>query len=246
MAILEITGATKRFGGFTAINNVNLSVEERETHAVIGPNGAGKTTLFNLVSGLISPDLGSVTFRGQRLTRLKPHEIVKVGMARSFQKVNVFPRKSAFANVQVALIAHAGLHYNAYRDASDVFREESMKLLDLVKLAPDAERPAGTLAHGKQKQVELAVALAANPKMLLLDEPTAGMSIAETKASIALIKEIVAARGLTLLFTEHDMAVVFEIASKISVLHHGEIIASGSPDKVREEPEVKRIYLGKD
>lgn len=246
MAILEIKDATKRFGGFTAINKVNLSVQERSTHAVIGPNGAGKTTLFNLVSGLILPDEGSVTFRGRVLTRLKPHEIVKVGMARSFQKVNIFPRKTAFANVQVALIANAGLHYNPVRDASDVFREEAMKLLDLVKLGSDADRPAGELAHGKQKQVELAVALAADPKMLLLDEPTAGMSIAETKASIQLIKEIVAARGLTLLFTEHDMAVVFEIASTISVLHHGEIIASGLPQTVREDPEVKRIYLGKD
>ena len=246
MAILQIEGATKRFGGFTAINKVTLAVEERATHAVIGPNGAGKTTLFNLVSGLIAPDEGSVTFRGQRLAKLKPHEIVKVGMARSFQKVNIFPRTTALQNVQVALIANAGLHYNPGRDAADVFRAEALRLLDLVKLGADADRPAGQLAHGKQKQVELAVALAADPKMLLLDEPTAGMSIAETRASIQLIKEIVAARGLTLLFTEHDMEVVFEIASTISVLHHGEIIASGAPQAVREDPEVKRIYLGKD
>lgn len=246
MSLLHIENATKRFGGFTAINKVSLAVDEGATHAVIGPNGAGKTTLFNLVSGLIAPDEGSVTFRGQRLAKLRPHEILKVGIARSFQKVNIFPRKTALENVQVALIAKAGLQYNAWRDADKVFRPEALRLLALVKLDGDADRPAGQLAHGKQKQVELAVALAADPKMLLLDEPTAGMSIAETRASIQLIKEIVAARGLTLLFTEHDMAVVFEIASTISVLHHGEIIASGAPEAVREDPEVKRIYLGKD
>lgn len=246
MSILHIEGATKRFGGFTAINKVNLEVKEGDSHAVIGPNGAGKTTLFNLVSGLIAPDEGAVSFRGQRLARLRPHEIVKVGMARSFQKVNIFPRKTALENVQIALIAKAGLHYNAWRDAVNVFRPEALRLLALVKLDGDADRPAAQLAHGKQKQVELAVALAAEPKMLLLDEPTAGMSIAETRASIQLIKEIVAARDLTLLFTEHDMAVVFEIASTISVLHLGEIIASGAPQAVREDPEVKRIYLGKD
>jgi branched-chain amino acid transport system ATP-binding protein len=246
MAILEIKDATKRFGGFTAINKVTLDVEDGSTHAVIGPNGAGKTTLFNLVSGLITPSEGSVSFRGQRLTKLKPHEIVKVGMARSFQKVNIFPRSSGLENVQVALIANSGLHYNAFKNASSLFRAEAMELLDLVKLAGDADRRAGELAHGKQKQLELAVALAADPKMLLLDEPTAGMSIFETKASIKLIKDIVAKRGLTLLFTEHDMDVVFEIASTISVLHHGEIIATGLPNDVRENDEVKRIYLGKD
>jgi branched-chain amino acid transport system ATP-binding protein len=246
MAILEIRDATKRFGGFTAINKVNLKVEDCATHAIIGPNGAGKTTLFNLVSGLVTPDEGSVSFRGKRLTRMKPHEIVKVGMARSFQKVNVFPRKTAFENVQVALIAKSNMNYNFFRDATKLFRNEAMELLGLVKLHDDADRRAGELAHGKQKQLELAVALAANPIMLLLDEPTAGMSISETKASINLIREIVAKRGLTLLFTEHDMNVVFEIASTISVLHHGEIIATGLPHEVRDNDEVKRIYLGKD
>jgi branched-chain amino acid transport system ATP-binding protein len=246
MAILEIKDATKRFGGFTAINKVNLAVEDRATHAIIGPNGAGKTTLFNLVSGLVTPEEGSVSFQGKKLTRMKPHEIVKIGMARSFQKVNVFPRKTAFENVQVALIAKSGLNYNFFRDATKLFRTEAMELLGLVKLSEDADRRAGELAHGKQKQLELAVALAADPIMLLLDEPTAGMSISETKASINLIREIVAKRGLTLLFTEHDMNVVFEIASTISVLHHGEIIATGLPNEVRDNDEVKRIYLGKD
>lgn len=246
MTMLEVENATKIFGGFTAVNKVNLTVAEGETHAIIGPNGAGKTTLFNVVSGLISPETGSVTFRGKKLNKMMPHDIVNVGMARSFQRVNIFPRKTVFENVQVALLVHARLHFNPFRQAAKLFRREGMELLALVNLEDEADRRAGDLAYGRQKQLELAVALAANPKLLLLDEPTAGMSISETKASIALINDIVEKRNLTLLFTEHDMNVVFEIADRISVLHHGEIIATGLPDEVRENEEVKRIYLGKE
>ncbi|MBV1897111.1 MAG: ABC transporter ATP-binding protein [Rhodobacteraceae bacterium] len=246
MTMLEVENATKIFGGFTAVNKVNLTVAEGETHAIIGPNGAGKTTLFNVVSGLISPETGSVTFRGKKLNKMMPHDIVNVGMARSFQRVNIFPRKTVFENVQVALLVHARLHFNPFRQAAKLFRREGMELLALVNLEDEADRRAGDLAYGRQKQLELAVALAANPKLLLLDEPTAGMSISETKASIALINDIVEKRNLTLLFTEHDMNVVFEIADRISVLHHGEIIATGIPDEVRNNEEVKRIYLGKE
>ncbi len=246
MMMLEVENATKIFGGFTAVNKVNLSVAEGETHAIIGPNGAGKTTLFNVVSGLITPETGSVTFRGEKLNKMMPHDIVNVGMARSFQRVNIFPRKTVFENVQVALLVHERLHFNPFRQATKLFREEGLELLALVNLEEEADRRAGDLAYGRQKQLELAIALAANPKLLLLDEPTAGMSISETKASIVLINEIVEKRHLTLLFTEHDMNVVFEIADRISVLHHGEIIATGLPDEVRDNEEVKRIYLGKD
>lgn len=246
MTMLNVENATKSFGGFMALSSVNLSISEGETHAIIGPNGAGKTTLFNVVSGLISPETGSVSFQGKKLAKMMPHEIVKIGMARSFQRVNIFPRKTVFQNVQVALIVNAGLHFSPFTQAASLFREEGMELLSLVNLEDEADRRAGELAYGRQKQLELAVALAADPKMLLLDEPTAGMSITETKASIKLIKNIVSLRKLTLLFTEHDMNVVFEIADKISVLHHGEIIATGQPDEVRNNEEVKRIYLGKD
>ncbi|MBV1866114.1 MAG: ABC transporter ATP-binding protein [Rhodobacteraceae bacterium] len=246
MMMLEVENATKMFGGFVAVNKVNLTVAEGETHAIIGPNGAGKTTLFNVVSGLITPEEGSVTFRGKKLNKMRPHDIVNVGMARSFQRVNIFPRKTVFENVQVALLVHAKLHFNPFRQAAKLYHDEGMELLALVNLEDEADRRAGELAYGRQKQLELAVALAANPKLLLLDEPTAGMSISETKASIALINEIVEKRNLTLLFTEHDMNVVFEIADRISVLHHGEIIATGLPDEVRDNEEVKRIYLGKE
>lgn len=246
MAILEVRDVTKRFGNFLAVSKVNLTVEEGATHAVIGPNGAGKTTLFNLVSGLTPPSKGQVWFRSRKLEAMRPHDIVRIGMARSFQRVNIFPRKTAVENIQVALIASSGMQYNFFRPAKSLLLEKAMELLTLVRCADDANRRAGELAHGRQKQLELAVALAADPKLLLLDEPTAGMSIAETKASIELIKDIVVQRGLTLLFTEHDMNVVFEIASTISVLHHGEIIASGLPADVRENDDVRRIYLGKD
>jgi branched-chain amino acid transport system ATP-binding protein len=244
--MLEVRNATKVFGGFVAVNDVTLNVEEGETHAIIGPNGAGKTTFFNIVSGLLIPEKGYVKFRGKELTKMLPHQIVKIGMARSFQRVNIFPRKTVFENVQVALLAHAGFHFNPFKQAKGLFRDEAMELLELVHLDEEEHRRASDLAYGRQKQLELAVALAANPKMLLLDEPTAGMSVTETKRSIALIKEVVERRKLTLLFTEHDMNVVFEIADKISVLHYGQIIATDSPESIRENPEVKRIYLGEE
>jgi branched-chain amino acid transport system ATP-binding protein len=246
LAILEMLNLTKSFGAFVAVRGVTLQIEELATHAIIGPNGAGKTTLFNLISGLASPTTGEVWYRRQRLARLQPYEIVRLGMARSFQRVNVFPRRTAFENVQVALIANAGFNYNFLRNAGSLFREEALELLRLVRCEDEASRRASELAYGKQKQLELAVALAARPKLLLLDEPTAGMSIAETKSTIALIKDVVSDRRLTLLFTEHDMNVVFEIASAISVLHHGEIVASGAPEDVRKNDEVRRVYLGQD
>ena len=242
--ILNVENTSRSFSGFLALDNVNLQVAEGEMHALIGPNGAGKTTLFNVISGLISADTGTVSFKDRELTRMKPHQIVEVGIARSFQRVNVFPRNTAFENVQVAFIARNREHFKMFAAAYGKYTQEIMELLNLVGMADDASTPAGELAHGKQKQLELAVALAANPALLLLDEPTAGMSIAETMSSIELIRDIVKGRNLTLLFTEHDMTVVFEIADRVSVLHHGQIIATGDGETVRNDPEVRRVYLG--
>ncbi len=244
--MLEVRGMTRSFDGFIAVNNVNLDVEANEKHAIIGPNGAGKTTLFNLVSGALAPDFGTVKFRGKSLDNVAPHKLIDLGMARSFQRVNIFPRKTLFENVQVALIARDKWHFHLFKSAKGLYRDESLELLDLVGLAAECDASAGELAHGKQKQLELAVTLAAQPKLLMLDEPTAGMSVSETKSTIALIDRIVKEKDLTLLFTEHDMTVVFGIADRISVLHHGEIIASDIPDAVRVDPEVKRVYLGND
>ena len=213
-------------------------------HAIIGPNGAGKTTFFNLITGHLRPDKGTVSFEGRDLVGLPPQKIVRLGIARSFQRINIYPRLTVFENVQVALIAHEGQQWNLFRPGRSLHREGTQELLELVGLAAEAAETGGELSYGKQKQLELAIALASQPRLLLLDEPTAGMSPQETGETIASVRDIVKARGLTLLFTEHDMAVVFGIAERISVLHHGEIIASGEPDAVRNDPEVKRVYLG--
>jgi branched-chain amino acid transport system ATP-binding protein len=242
--MLSIQGLWKSFEGFVATRDVSFDLEAGETHAVIGPNGAGKTTFFNLITGHLRPNKGSVAFEGRDLVGLPPQKIVRLGIARSFQRINIYPRLTVFENVQVALIAHEGQQWNLFRPGRSLYREGTAELLDLVGLTREAQETAGELSYGKQKQLELAIALAAKPRLLLLDEPTAGMSPQETTETIASVRDIVKARGLTLLFTEHDMSVVFGIAERISVLHHGEIIASGAPDAVRNDPEVKRVYLG--
>lgn len=242
--MLSIQGLWKSFEGFVATRDVSFDLEAGETHAVIGPNGAGKTTFFNLITGHLRPTKGSVAFEGRDLVGLPPQKIVRLGIARSFQRINIYPRLTVFENVQVALIAHGGQQWNLLRPGRSLYREGTAELLELVGLTREAQETAGELSYGKQKQLELAIALAAKPRLLLLDEPMAGMSPQETAETIASVRDIVKARGLTLLFTEHDMSVVFGIAERISVLHHGEIIASGAPDAVRNDPEVKRVYLG--
>ncbi len=241
--MLRIEGLTKSFAGFVAVHDVTLTLAAGEMHAIIGPNGAGKTTFFNLITGHMRGDTGRIAFDGKDIAGMAPERIVRQGIARSFQRINIYPRLSVFENVQVALIARDGQHTNLFRPGRAMARPETAELLALVGLDDRASEIAGELSYGMQKQLELAIALAAKPRLLLLDEPTAGMSPRETAEAIALIRDIVTARGLTLLFTEHDMSVVFGIAQKISVLHHGEIIASGLPDEVRRDPEVRRVYL---
>lgn len=242
--MLKITGLRKSFDGFVATNGVELHLAEGSRHAIIGPNGAGKTTLFNLITGHLKPDSGEVLYRGQQIAGLKPHSIVRRGISRSFQHTNIYPKLSVFENIQSALIAHNRLEYRLFKSARNLYRDESIELLRAVGLEDDLDRIAGTLAYGRQKQLELAVGLSSSPDLLLLDEPTAGMSPQETRQTIDLIGHIVQSRGLSLLFTEHDMEVVFTIADRISVLHFGKIIASGKPDEVRADEEVKRVYLG--
>lgn len=242
--MLEISGLRKAFGGFVATRDVGLTVERGEIAAVIGPNGAGKSTLFNLITGHIRPDAGRVLLEGRDITGAAPHLICRLGMGRSFQRANIFPKLTAFENVQAAVIAHRGAATNLWSASDNVFREETEMLLDSLGLLPQAQTIGGTLSYGNQKQLELGIALAAEPKILLLDEPTAGMSSIETAETIQLIQRIAAERELTLLFTEHDMEVVFAISHKIAVLHQGRIIAVGHPKEVRADPEVRRIYLG--
>lgn len=241
--MLEVNHLSKSFDGFVAVNDVSLQVEAQETHAIIGPNGAGKTTFFNLITGHLRADEGTVRFFGQPITGLSPKQIFRHGIARSFQHINVFPRLTAVANVQAAVIARRRQQLRFFGSAGNQQREAG-ELLSIVGMESQADRIAAELAYGQQKQLELAIALAAEPRVLLLDEPTAGMSADETKQATGLIKRIQGARGLMLLFTEHDMDVVFDIANRISVLHHGELIASGRPQEIRDNPEVRRIYLG--
>jgi branched-chain amino acid transport system ATP-binding protein len=242
--VLEVRGLTKSFGGFLAVSEVNLTIGEGQIAAVIGPNGAGKSTLFNLITGHLQPTAGRVVVDGRDITGIAPHRICGMGIGRSFQRTNIFPKLTVFENVQAALLVHRGAGRQFWSRSEGLYRRESQDLLASIGLAAEAEAIAGTLSYGNQKQLELGIALASDPRILLLDEPTAGMSASETREAIALLQRIAQGRGLTLLFTEHDMAVVFSIAQKIAVLHQGRIIADGSPAAVRADAEVRRIYLG--
>ena len=242
--MLEVRDIRKSFNGFTAVDGVSLDVPAQGITAVIGPNGAGKSTFFNLLTGHLRADEGRVAFAGRDITGAAPHAICRMGIGRSFQHTNIFRNLTVFQNVQAALIVHAGQSRNFWSRADDLYREETLRILESLGLADKADAVSGALSHGNQKQVELGIALASDPKLLLLDEPTAGMSAAETRDSIRLLARIVAGRKLTLLFTEHDMEVVFSIAQKIAVLHQGRLIAEGTPQDVRGDREVRRVYLG--
>ena len=243
-ALLEVTDVSRSFGGFQALGGVTLRVEPGEISAVIGPNGAGKTTLFNVITGHLVPDSGRVGFGGRDITGQPPHAICRLGLARSFQRTNIFPRLTVFENVQIAILSHEGRAYGIWSPARSLARERTMAVLEDVGLAHRAADASGSLSYGDQKQLELGIALALEPTLLLLDEPTAGMSPQETRASVALIERIARQRKLTVLFTEHDMGVVFSVAQSIRVLHQGRIIAEGRPEEIRGHAEVKRVYLG--
>lgn len=242
--MLEIRDIRKSFNGFTAVAGVSLGVPAQGITAVIGPNGAGKSTLFNLLTGHLHADGGSVSFQGRDITGAAPHAICRLGVGRSFQHTNIFRKLTVFGNVQAALIAHGGQARNFWGRAEALYRDETWQILDSLGLAGQADAVSESLSHGNQKQLELGIALASNPRLLMLDEPTAGMSAAETRDAIRLLERIVTERKLTLLFTEHDMDVVFSIAQKIAVLHQGKLIAEGSPAEVRNDAQVRRVYLG--
>jgi branched-chain amino acid transport system ATP-binding protein len=242
--LLDVRDLRKSFDGFQAVNGVSFNVPRGSISAIIGPNGAGKTTLFNLITGHVRPDAGSVTFKGRPVTGIAPHDLCRLGMGRSFQRTNIFPRLTVFQNIQAAFLSHRGRGWNLLASVDRLYRDETEALLVSVGLLDKAGEVAGFLSHGNQKQLELGITLALEPEILLLDEPTAGMSAQETHESIQLIERIARERGLTLLFTEHDMEVVFAIAHRITVLHQGEVIAEGTPEEVRRHPQVRRVYLG--
>jgi len=221
-----------------------LRVETRQIAAVIGPNGAGKSTLFNLITGHLRPDSGRVLLEKCDITGVQPHQACRMGLGRSFQRTNIFPKLTVFQNLQAALLVHKGRGANFWARSESLYCDEADALLASLGLRDQAKTLGGTLSYGNQKQLELGLALASEPRVLLLDEPTAGMSAGETHDTIRLLERIAGERGLTLLFTEHDMDVVFSIAQKIAVLHQGRLIADGSPQEVRNDPEVRRVYLG--
>jgi len=242
--MLEVRGLRKSFDGFLAVNDASVRVAKGQIAAIIGPNGAGKTTLFNLITGHLRPDSGAVVLEGRDITGLAPHDVCRLGMGRSFQRTNIFPKLTVFQNVQAAFLSHRGRGCDLWSRVDELYREETEGLLASLGLGERAGEISGFLSHGGQKQLELGIALASEPSLLLLDELTAGMSVTETRETIRLVERIARERGLTLLFTEHDMEVVFSIAQKITVLHQGRIIADGPPADVRADPEVRRVYLG--
>jgi len=244
--ILETQKIMKSFGGLTAVYDVNLRVREGELTSIIGPNGAGKTTLFNLLTGHLPVDSGRIIFKGQDITRLSPHTISRMGIGRSFQRLNIFPRLSAFENVQVAVFSAQRQSRNLFSRASRLALRETESILDSVGLLEKKWVKGGLLAHGDQKRLEMGIALAVGPTLLLLDEPTQGMSPRESAEITRLIQKLVKEKGLTLIFVEHDMNVVFGISDNIRVLHQGRIIFGGKPEEVKNNEEVQRIYLGEE
>jgi branched-chain amino acid transport system ATP-binding protein len=242
--MLEVEALRKSFAGFVAVAGVSLSVETRQIAAVIGPNGAGKSTFFNLITGHLPADSGRVLLDGRDITGVPPHRICRMGIGRSFQRTNIFPKLSVFENIQAAFLVHRGRGRDFWSRSERFYRDDTTELLGAIGLAHEAATVAGTLSYGNQKQLELGIALASEPKVLLLDEPTAGMSATETHDTIRLLERLAGERELTLLFTEHDMDVVFGIAEKIAVLYQGRLLAEGTPAEVRSDPEVKRVYLG--
>jgi branched-chain amino acid transport system ATP-binding protein len=241
---LELRGVTRTFGRLVAVDHVDLCVHAGERKAIIGPNGAGKTTLFNLISGLLAPTAGQILFDGQDITRLPVHAIARRGVARSFQITSVFPHLTVFDNVRAAVLAHSGQAWSLLRraDRLPAVTARTLAVLDELGLADRRDWPAGVLSHGDRRLVDLAMALASDPRLLLLDEPTAGMSPQETRRLAELIPRLAA--GRTVILVEHDMDVVMSVATSILVLARGAKLAEGTPDEIQRDPRVQEAYLG--
>jgi branched-chain amino acid transport system ATP-binding protein len=244
MTLLKAEGLNKRFGGVVAARDVTFALAAGEMLAIIGPNGAGKSTTFNMVGGQLRPDTGRVTLDGKDITGLPPRAVCRMGVGRTFQVAQTFLSMSVVENVQMALIAHAGRTRDVIARAGALYLDDALGLLARVGMEAQAARPIGELAYGDVKRVELSIALAAAPRLLLMDEPTAGMAPRERASLMRLTAGIAREEGIGVLFTEHDMDAVFAHADRILVLVRGEIIAVGPPEQVRADEEVKRVYLG--
>ena len=244
MSLLRVSDLAKSFGGVRAVDGVGFELAAGQMLALIGPNGAGKSTLFNIVNGQLAPDRGSVRLQGQELVGRTPRAIWRLGVGRTFQIAETFASLTVVENVQMALLSHDRRPYSPWRRAADWRRADALALLDQVGLRAQADRRCGVLAYGDVKSVELAIAIAHEPRLLLMDEPTAGMAPPERHALMALVRRLVAERGMAVLFTEHSMDVVFAYADRVIVLARGRLIADGSPQQIRGDAQVQQVYLG--
>jgi branched-chain amino acid transport system ATP-binding protein len=242
--MLQVEDLHKSFDDFKAVDGVHLSVEKGQLVAVIGPNGAGKTTLFNLICGQLQPESGKILFNDDEIGRLPPFEICRKGIARSFQIANIFQRLSVFRNVQVSVLSQQRLSNKLFHPAAQLAVNETNHILESVGLLDKNADVAGSLSHGDKRILEIAIALGNEPELLILDEPTAGMSPDETATTMALIQRLAEKQGLTILFCEHDMEVVFGVAQSIMVMQQGKTIVQGDPQTVRQNTEVQQAYLG--
>ncbi len=244
MSLLEVTGLGKSFGGNRAVDGITFSLDTGELLALIGPNGAGKSTTFNMVNGQLRADSGSIKLDGVELIGRKPRDIWHRGVGRTFQIAETFASLTVVENVQMALLSADSKLYSFFRRAADHKRDEALSLLDQVGMKVQADRPCSVLAYGDVKRVELAIAMANSPKLLLMDEPTAGMAPKERNELIVLTKQLVIDRGMAVLFTEHSMDVVFAYADRMIVLARGRLIAEGKPMEIRDHPKVQEVYFG--
>lgn len=242
--LLQVNNLGKSFGGVKAVDGISFDLKAGELLALIGPNGAGKSTTFNMVNGQLKADQGSILLNGQELIGRKPRDIWRLGVGRTFQIAETFASLTVVENVQMALLSHDGQLFSMWRRAADHQRDEALTLLEQVGMKAQADRPCSELAYGDVKRVELAIAMANAPKLLLMDEPTAGMAPKERNSLMALTKQLVIDRGMAVLFTEHSMDVVFAYADRMIVLARGRLIAQGKPLEIRDHPKVQEVYFG--
>jgi branched-chain amino acid transport system ATP-binding protein len=244
MSVLAVRALSKAFGGVRAVNDVSFEIAQGEFLAMIGPNGAGKSTCFNMINGQLLPDSGAILFEGRNISGLRSRDVWRLGVGRTFQVAATFGSMTVVENVQVALISYSHGTYQLWCSAAKQHRDRALDLLAQVGMREAADRPSRELAYGDVKRVELAIALANDPRLLLMDEPTAGMAPRERNDLIALVKRLVVERGTSVLFTEHSMDVVFAFADRIIVLARGRLIADGSAAAIREHPQVREVYFG--